>query len=82
MWVVRAFSKSGEDLVNEILLPSEFSTQEIRQYLMVGVDDPLYDSYAITAPVAGIVNSHLSEPLDLDSFDYFLEFDAEETPEG
>ncbi len=76
MWVVRAFSKSGDDLVREVPL-SGFSGQQVRPFLKLPPDDPMYDAYPITPAIAKALNNYLSEPLDLEHFDWFLEFDKD-----
>jgi hypothetical protein len=76
MWVVRAFAKTGNELVQEIQLP-DFSADEVRPLLEVRADDPMFDAYPITTAIADVLRKHLSAPLDIDGFEWFLEFDAD-----
>jgi hypothetical protein len=73
---VRAFEKTGNKLVEEIPLAG-FSGEEVRPLLRLPSDDPMFDAYPITLAVADVLRKHLSAPLDLDSFEWFLEFDAD-----
>jgi hypothetical protein len=76
MWVARAFEKTGNKLVQEIQLPG-LSGNEVRPLLRVRADDPMYDAYPITTAIAGVLRKHLSAPLNIEGFEWFLEFDAD-----
>ena len=81
MWVARAFSKTDDSLVREVPL-SRFSGHEVRPFLKLAPDDPMYDAYPITPAIAEVLMNYLSEPLDLEGFDWFLEFDKDDPPCG
>jgi hypothetical protein len=76
MWVVRAFAKSADHLAGEIAL-HDFTADVIRQFFNVAPEDPMYDAYPVSREIAEVLSPHLAEPLDLEKYDYFVEFDRD-----
>jgi hypothetical protein len=76
MWVVRAFAKGAAQLAGEIAL-HDFTADVIRPFFAVTPEDPMYDAYPVTEELAEALSPHLAERLDLEKYDYFVEFDRD-----
>jgi hypothetical protein len=73
MWVVSAYEKDGDRLIREHAL-GNVDVADLRRLWDRPDDDPMYDSYPVTAGNATAIGERLGEPLQLNEFDYFLEY--------
>jgi hypothetical protein len=73
MWVVRAFAKGADQLAGEIAL-HDFTADVIRPFFAVAPEDPMYDAYPVSLEVAEALSPYLAGTLDLEKYDYFVEF--------
>lgn len=77
MWWARGFDRQTEELRAEIGVPS-IPLATVRALWGLSPSDLGYDAYPITAERLPVLAPYLSDiPLELDRFDYFLEFDVE-----
>jgi hypothetical protein len=73
MWVISAYEKDGDQLINEHSL-GDVDVAVLRRLWGRPDDDPMYDSYPVTPAMADQMADYVGEPLRLDDFDYFLEY--------
>ncbi len=73
MWVVSAYEKRGDRLVKDHQLRN-IDVALLRRLFRQSDDDPMYHSYPVTPAIADALANHVSEPLRLDEYDYFLEY--------
>ena len=73
MWVISAYEKHGDRLVREHSL-ADVDVAMLRRLWGRPDDDPMYDSYPVDGTIADAMAEHVAEPMELDQFDYFLEY--------
>jgi len=78
MWTLRGFDRATDELITERVMP-RVTLDDVRASWRLAPEDPGYDSYPVTRERLSWIVSHLGgAAIDLDRFDYFLEFDAED----
>jgi hypothetical protein len=77
MWYLSAYEKNGDRLVRQHRL-HDVDVTMLRRLWQESDDDPMYYSYPVTPAIAEALADHIQEPLQLDTYDYFLEYMSQE----
>jgi hypothetical protein len=72
-WVLSAFDRQTDQLVERIELPA-LNLDEAREAFGLPAEDPMLDSYPVTADQLGFLGRLVQELPDLERYDWF--FDA------
>ena len=73
--VIRYFDKCDESYLGEIEL-SEIPITVLQTIFSVEKNNPMYDSFAIDNEHLEAISGYVSIPLEMNKYDYFLEYDA------
>jgi hypothetical protein len=73
MWVLSAYEKHGDRLIRDHRL-RDIDIATLRRLWQQPDDDPMYYTYPVTPAIAEALANHIEEPLQMDDFDYFLEY--------
>jgi hypothetical protein len=76
MWVLRGYVKGGDRLLEEHTL-SNVEVGLLREIWNRPADDPMFDAYAVTPPIARRLEDLLPARFDFGHLEYFLEFDRD-----
>ena len=71
-WVLRAFEKTGDELISEHTLEG-VHIDEIRSLTGQPDSNPMYDVYPVSKAQASWVEAKTGQTLDFSQFDYFVE---------
>jgi hypothetical protein len=75
------FSKETDELVGELPLVG-IDLAALQRIFHVEPDDPMYESYIVSPEHVPAIQPHVSETIDLDRYDYFIEATGTPTREG
>lgn len=78
MWVLLAFERCGDALVASHPIPG-LGVAEVRELLEGDEDDPMYDSYPLSADRAVWAGQRAGVTVDLEAHEYFIEQAPERT---
>jgi IS1 family transposase len=76
MWIISAYQKHGDALLQEHSL-GDIDVSTLRRLWDRPDEDPMYDSYPVTAEIADAIAEYVDAPLQLSAYDYFLEYMGE-----
>ena len=75
------FSKENDELVGEVPLVG-IDLAGLQRIFHVEPDDPMYESYIVGPAHVFAIQPHVSETIDLDRYDYFVEATGTPTAES
>jgi hypothetical protein len=73
--VMRWYEKSDDRLVGEIVL-NALELPELQKLFQESADNLMVDSYPVSMTQAVRLQNEIEEPIDLITYDYFLECDS------
>jgi hypothetical protein len=73
--VLRKFEKNGDDLVAEFELEG-IKLKALQRLFHRPSNDPMYLCYPVSKHHAKYLQKYVSEKIDVESYDYFVESDA------
>lgn len=69
---LRGYEKNGDALILEIKLPP-LDISYLQNLFGIDKDNPMYDAYEVHEKQKIVLEKYITEEIDLDRYDYFLE---------